>query len=320
MPASFHRLALSVAFAFIGFTSALSGQAPPTPPALPTPAVAPSAAASDDGFTTLDSTVGYIESAIPWSQVRFRYDAADNLNRPNRAEFFYAKPKPNGPGLPFPERNINYQELNIYGEMLLVDRLSIFAEMPFRFLDPTVNQRQQGPSDITVGGKYACIMQDDFVTSVTFKVTAPSGQVNQGLGTGHVTLEQGLLAWYKINDRWGIEGEFRQYTPIGGTDFSGDVIRYGLGVYHNLYIGDKLRVAPVAEVVGWTVLGGKEQFLLPSGVGVIHNAAGDTIVNAKIGLRMGFGTNSDMYIGYGRSLTGDRWYQDVFRLEFRRRF
>jgi hypothetical protein len=43
---------------------------------------------------------------------------------------------------------------------------------------------------------------------------------------------------------------------------------------------------------------------------------GDTIVNAKLGLRIGSG-NADFYASYGRALTGDVWYKDIVRLEFR---
>jgi hypothetical protein len=85
-------------------------------------------------------------------------------------------------------------------------------------------------------------------------------------------------------------------------------------------------VAPVVEVVGWTVLSGKE--LNPDGL-VATGAAGDTIVNAKFGVRIGIGkappdsliwSRSDLYVGYGRALTGEVWYKDMLRVEFRRFF
>src|SRR5262245_15041233 len=37
------------------------------------------------------SNVGYIDSAIPVDRFRLRYDAANDNNRPDRAEFFYAQ-------------------------------------------------------------------------------------------------------------------------------------------------------------------------------------------------------------------------------------
>jgi hypothetical protein len=49
------------------------------------------------------------------------------------------------------------------------------------------------------------------------------------------------------------------------------------------------------------------------------DAAGDTIVNLKFGVRSYFGC-SDLYLGYGRCVTGDRWYQDILRVEYRYHF
>lgn len=76
-------------------------------------------------------------------------------------------------------------------------------------------------------------------------------------------------------------------------------------------------MTPVTEVVGWTVLGGKESVTpFPT----VENAAGDTIVNLKAGVRVGVGPRSDFYVGYGRALTGDVWYKSIVRVEFRLAF
>ena len=68
------------------------------------------------------------------------------------------------------------------------------------------------------------------------------------------------------------------------------------------------------------------KFVFPENV--VHNAAGETIVNAKFGIRAGFGqdwsnkllNNSELYVGYGRALTGDVWYKDIIRVEYQLRF
>lgn len=320
MPGAFHRLACCAALAVFAFTNALVGQtgAPSAPNPKPGD-LAPATLLSDHDCTTLDSSVSFIDSAIPWTQLRIRYDSAYDFRRPNRAEYFYAKPRPIGPG-PFPEARIHYQEPSVYGEVCITDRWSLFGEVPMRILNPDVNPNYYGIGDITVGGKYAFIMDENWIASLQLRVTSPTGDADRGLGNRHVTIEPGLLSWLKLNDRWGIESEVRYWAPVGGTDFAGDMMRYSVGIYHNLYLGDTLRLAPVAEFVGWSVFGGKEQFRLPSGVGVIDNAAGATIVNAMFGLRIGVGENNDMYLGYGHALTGDKWYRDVFRFELRRRF
>ena len=63
-------------------------------------------------------------------------------------------------------------------------------------------------------------------------------------------------------------------------------------------------------------------------LGVVESVGGQTIVNEKIGLRIGFGDyrqagggsglndRHSLYVGYGRAITGDHWYKDTFRLEY----
>src|SRR6185295_15697292 len=96
-----------------------------------TPPVVPEAAASaappspyevsdlgGGALATFDSTVGYIDNAIPSNLFRLRVDAAYRANRATRAEFFYARGAPFGPGLPKPETSDDYQEIIGYLEGL----------------------------------------------------------------------------------------------------------------------------------------------------------------------------------------------------------
>jgi len=50
---------------------------------------------------------------------------------------------------------------------------------------------------------------------------------------------------------------------------------------------------------------------------VVEGASGDTIVNAKLGLRAKYSDVSDVYAGFGQALTGDQWYRNTFRVEWR---
>ena len=62
--------------------------------------------------------------------------------------------------------------------------------------------------------------------------------------------------------------------------------------------------------------------------GVVQDANGDTIVNAKVGVRTMLGkpvgnglmNRADVYAGYGRALTGEVWYKDLMRFELRVRY
>jgi hypothetical protein len=282
----------------------------------PFDAVAPTAALG--GPTVTDSSVGYIDNAIVGNVFRFRYDTAYNNRRPNRAEFFWARGAPFGPGVPLPEKSVDYQDFMTYLEAAGPSRrASLFIELPARLVNPEVNANSGGFGDMNAGGKFSFVRNDDLVATFQFRTYIPTGDADRGLGTHHVSLEPGLLTWSRLSDRWCWQSELRYWIPIDGTDFAGDIIRYGLGVQYDLCRTPTLTFAPVLEFVGWTVLDGAQTAVSPAGIATVEDAAGDTIVNAKLGMRVRFGCRGDLYFGYGRPLTGDRWYENIYRAEFR---
>jgi hypothetical protein len=264
-----------------------------------------------------DSSVGYIDSAIPGDVFRFRFDAANNDRRPTRAEFFYPRGGPVGPGLPEPEPSVDFQELSAYVELATSDRLSAFINLPVRLINPDLNANHAGFADLDAGFKFAFIRSEDQVATFQFRTYAPTGDSHRGLGTNHVTVEPALLLYNKLADRLGVESELRLWTPIGGTDFAGEIVRYGIGLHYDLVKASQYTITPVAEFVGWTILDGKETVVPPSGAAFIHDAGGETILNAKLGVFLKLGDRADVYAGYGRPLTGDRWYENTVRLQFR---
>jgi hypothetical protein len=295
-----------------------------------------------EGGAGTPSTIGgaYIETAVPVTMVRLRFDAGYGMNRPDRAEFFYAKcgcfnfappplndPHARGPqGIPpgTPETGVDFQELTPAFEYAVTKRWSVFADIPVRWINPQVNQNAAGISDISFGTKYAFILNERRAVTAYFRTIAPSGDSRLGLGTSNWWVEPGILWLEQVTCKWQLFGEVRDQIPVAPqSDFTGNVLRYGLGTNYIVASGRWGYVAPTLEFVGWTVLSGKESFPYPP---ALQSASGDTIVNAKIGLRIGFGqatpgtpypTRSDLYVGYGRALTGEFWYQDLFRLEYR---
>jgi hypothetical protein len=272
------------------------------------------------GPSSSDSRVGYIDNAIPGTMFRLRYDDSFNDRRPTRAEFLYPKGAPSGPGLPEPEPRVDFQELAAYLEYAPSERLSGFLELPVRFLHPAINADHAGFSDLSAGFKFALVREEDTVGTFQFRVFAPTGDSHRGLGTDHVSLEPAFLLYQRLTDRFTAESELRTWVPVGGTDFAGDIIRYGVGVSYDLCKVCNVQFAPVVEVVGWTVLDGKTSVVPPSGVAFVEDAGGQTIVNAKFGLRTKFGDHADLYAGYGHPLTGNRWYENTLRIELRLRY
>ncbi len=330
---------------------------------------------------------GYLDSAIPQTHFRFRYDTETGTNRFDRAEFMYGTWRE---GAFHPHAFVNngnvrgiFFDPKVRGSQIISDavsantltaslevavnqRFSGFADVPYKFVHfgqdiedtpESAAERRQFPEtdevrnpnfnptgfgDISAGFKYALIAEPD-CRFVTFQLRAyfPTGDNDQGIGTGHYSIEPSLLIFQRLSERLVAQGEFRYWVPIGGGPAAGDVIRYGVGLGYDVIQRPCLRVTPVAELVGWTALGGTESVnrtvpaptITVNTVNVVNvggtfvpddhffkSANGDTIVNAKIGVRTYFGKGNDVYIGYGHALTGDRWYKDIISVEYRRSF
>jgi hypothetical protein len=281
----------------------------------------------------------------------------------------YFDPKARGPeALP---GELDLQELSAYFELAFNKRFSMFVDVPERFVasrnileEPDTELRNPnsrnpaerffpeprdentepaklahgGLSDIAAGFKAAFVAEPDRYITFQLRVDVPTGQPGKGLGNGHTTLEPGLLAYRRLG-RVELQGQFEDWIPIGGgknalgdENFAGNILIYGIGLGYDVYERGCLRIVPITEFVGWTVLSGLESIgegtitatpppgvILPVHHGV-QDASGDTIVNAKVGVRTYFGNGNDVYVGWGHSLTGDRWYRDIIRLEYRRSF
>ena len=140
--------------------------------------------------------------------------------------------------------------------------------VPLRFLEqnsiptaahPGNNGDTGGFSDIDFGFKYAVLMDPCQVGTFQFRTYVPTGNPHEGLGNNLWALEPSFLYYRQLSDKWTLEAELRDWIPVGTTDdFAGNIIRYGVGLSYKMYQGPSCRLSPVAELVGWTVLSGKE--------------------------------------------------------------
>jgi hypothetical protein len=293
------------------------------------------------------SMVGYIDDATIDDHVRVRFDAGFDNNVPDRAEFFYAQcgcnfagaPGPGGPGPGDLVTSLNFQQLTIDGQYALKrrgaeSRIAVFASIPVRFVQPqnflgqtfrppvpNTFQNASGLSDIRVGVKGAIVSSDDITLTAQVQAYFKSGDAKKGLGTDHGSVEFSLLWKQKLSDQLGLESEFGDWHPTGGStaptgqSYSGDVLFYGIGPSYDLVNTGRVRFAPVLELVGWHVLGGQQQ-----NAGTLGPADGTNIVNLKIGARTTFDNRSSVYVGWGHALTAAMWYRDIVRVEYRYSF
>ena len=321
---------------------------PPSSPPQTTPQVAQTPLDFSSPFTgglgsSSDVAIlpGYIESPVPMNQFRFRFDGLFDNETPDRAEFFYAQYGGNGgraPG-PFSLGAVDAQDYSLYVESARSDYFSVFAELPFRSVQPQGvsdtfqggpiaglidNSDSSGLGDFNFGFKYAIIRNPDSVFTFQMRVYTPTGDAGEGLGTDHVTLEPGLLYQRSLTDRLNIFAEFKDWIPISGStfngaEFSGNILRYGIGTGYTCYDCNGVSITPLLEFVGWSVVDGLVTNLQPPDALVV-NDANTTIVNVKAGVRINIARDAcsahSIYAGFGQAMTNDAWYDSIVRVDW----
>ena len=300
--------------------------------------LADAAIAQDFPTSTSDSPVGYIDNAIIRNRFRFRYDHYSNTTNPDRAEYMFPLPIGVGGRATSAIGALDWDEYRAYTEVAFSDNFSLFGDFGIRDVsnafafDPiaqTSDTDQAGASDTFVGLRYGLIASEEQQLTAQLKVGIPTGDPRRCLGTGHSSIEAGLLYNRRQSERLTLFGELKDWVSInaygaGVPDAnSSNVLSYGLGLGYDIKQGcrccNTARVTTVFEVVGWTVLEGLRSTGIPADLGVLVDADGETIVNAKYGLRYTQGKNS-LYAGYGNALTGRIWYENVLRVEYTRNF
>ena len=272
---------------------------------------------TDPALSINDTFVSFIDSAVPRTVIGLRFDATYNNRQPSRATYVYPKGGlPGGIGFPLPETRVDAQDLTTIAEYSLTPWLSFFMEGTYRWINPEVNSNTSGASDMKYGMKLCTWSDENVIATVLLRIYQPTAKY-ETLGTGHWSIEPGLLAAYRISPMLHLEGEVRYWIPLGGGDFAGDILRYGVGLSYGQRNANGVWYMPVAEAIGWTVLGGKTMLASSPDNFVVQEARNQTIANAYLGMRIGYAQNVDLYLGYGRSFTGQFWSRETYRVEFR---
>jgi hypothetical protein len=326
-------------------------QAPATTPARRPAASQPREPGAIPRPRLAGSTTGYVDNGFIGSQVRMRFDAGWGLASPDRAEFFYAKcgcyrlagidPEAAGPVPPFTgtdptnvpliENDLDYRDLQFYGEYALHPRFSVFADAPIRSLSPSIIPEATGIGDVRAGFKLGLVASDTAALTFQFRGWMPSGDSEKGLGTNHGSLDFGVLYSGIVNERVSIGAELGSWHALGGPsalpvssdqDWAGDVVRWAFGAGIDLVGRPDLSFAPVVEVFGWHVASGYVSVTPDGTPGKLQvlEADGTDIVNLKLGGRATFGGRHSIYVGYGFPISDAHWYDDIVRVEYRLAF
>jgi hypothetical protein len=246
----------------------------------------------------------------------FRVDAAYNLTKPDRAEYFWARP---GRGPALPETGVGYQDFHFRMENG-GPSFSLATDIPIRLLNPDVNGNNGGIGDIQLVQKTVMMNGSRWQLTQILRTIFNSGNARKGLGTGHVSMEPGLLARYKWNDLTYMHGQLELRFPIAGDPmYSGPALTWGLGLSTVWYETDTVAFIPTLEFVNTWILDGQ---YTPIGVPVPVDVRGDGIFNLGPGLRTVWDTGGDMGVlefGFNSMLAigSDGWYDALIRFDTR---
>ena len=220
-----------------------------------------------------------------------RADAGYGLQHPDRASFFWSR---SGSGQT--QNSINYQDLRLINE-LGTDSFSVMTEIPVRAVDYlTTGGSDGGLGDMKVATKVRMINGKQWQISQIFRTYIPTGNMMRGTGTGHVSLEPGLLARYKVSPITYLHGQIKLWFPIGADPIvAGQVLTYGIGVSHVLYETDTFAVLPTLEMVNYQFMGSHQRVVDPlTNTVLVTSSRGDYATNLVMGTRFVLGPPGDL--------------------------
>lgn len=260
----------------------------------------------------------FTESAKPVTQTRFYYDAGINGNGGgDRGEFFWAQVGGRGPAAANNSANIFYHDLVIYTEAA-VDRFSVFATAPFRFIDGYNPALKSGPfSDMSVGTKTLLVDSELLLASFQFTTFIPTGVAAFGLGTGHVSLEPALLTALKLFPETYLQASIANRIPIAGTPgAAANVLHYHFSMNHTLAepVVDT-KIIGSLEFGAYSFLNGQ---VTPTGAAAVD--ARTTYFALGPGIRIVSCNKLDVGVGMQFAVTNSHFAQQLYRTEFRWRF
>ena len=257
-----------------------------------------------------------IDITQPFGNFLWRTQAVYGLDKPDRAEQFWARP---GIGPARPESNVDYQEFRLRMETGS-DVFSLATDVPIRLLNPEQNGNNAGIGDIELVQKTRLINGSRWQMTQLLRTTFNSGNARKGLGTGHVAMEPGMLWRYRWSDLTYFHSELKMTFPVPGTPgYAGPLLKWGIGVSHVMYETDTVAYIPTLEFMNIWVLDG--QFIpFPGGLPV--DVKGDGIFNLAPGLRTVIDTGGDLGVvemGFNAifAVGSNGWYNSLIRFDLR---
>ena len=258
-----------------------------------------------------------LEPSQPQNRLEIGLDLVNNFTYPNRAEYFWAAP---GKGPESLDTSVDYQDYRFLSE-LGSGAFSTTTELFLRSLDPVYQPNTGGLSDMNVATKLVMFDGKRWQWSQIFRTYFNTGAPRKGLGTGHISMEPGLVGTYQWTPITVLHTELKYWFPIAGDPaFSGQVLRYGLGYSHLCLETDAFAIIHTGEFLGLCFQNGQRSTGI-SGADP-YDVDGEGVFHFFPGLRFVADTGGDCglfefgisgTLGMGR----DVLYDGLLRFDFR---
>ncbi len=178
----------------------------------------------------------------PYAGLRIRSNRG--LTSPDRLEYIWSR---NGKG-PGPESRVDWID-TMFRTELGNEKAALISEIGMRALNPEINPNTVGFADMLVGAKAMIYNGKCTKISSIFLTHINTGPADRGLGTGHFSLEPGLLMRHQWSDKTYLHGEVKYRIPIAATaNFAGDVLTSGWGISTIWKDSDQLAIIPTFEL------------------------------------------------------------------------
>jgi hypothetical protein len=265
----------------------------------------------------------FVDAVRPKSSTRFRWDYGHHFAYPDRGEFFFARADGNGKG---PRANslvraipyIDYHELYLITEVAMGNS-GVQIAVPYR----SVNSTPFGPdgagfADMTITAKTLLLDSELAMFGFQMRTYIPIGNFGKGLGTGHTSLEPGLLFGLRLGPSTYLQSQVVEWIPLGGdTDYQGAHLRWGMSLNQVLWQPVKdVQLIGTLETTGFSFQDG--QFTDPA-LGP-QKLSGQTAVALGMGTRLFFGDTFDIGLGWQHGISGKYLMRDQLRFELRYRY
>jgi hypothetical protein len=176
----------------------------------------------------------FMDTVRPRTYTRFRWDSGVNLRQPDRVEFFWARVRASGGGRGprFAETRVDYDELSLYQEVAS-GNFAFFIETPYRSVFPEINEHHANFGDLNLGTKSLLIDCELLNLAFQFRTYIPVASPQNGIGTGHTSLEPSLLSSIKVMQNTYIQSQVAYWIPVGGDrTYQGATWHYHTSLNH----------------------------------------------------------------------------------------